>query len=115
MRRVWPRADGLLGEYTSHHEDPIRNQKGKGKGGKGKKGSSSLGEWPEGHDDQAPDEKTNAEVAGLFIGAVSQHARYNRRDWQVWAGIQKQAQRQWRAIGMEALSQMLSTLRWVRE
>ena len=49
--------------------------KGKGKGGKGKKMSQ---------DDQPSGEKLNEEVAGLFIGAVSRHERYNRQDWLAW-------------------------------
>ena len=67
----------LLGSqtYPSRREDPDLKPKGKGKGGKGKKGVSSLGQWPDGHNDQSSGEKTNDEVAGLFVGAVSRHGR----------------------------------------
>ena len=56
--------------------------KGKGKGGKGKKGASSLDEWPDGQEGPPSDERVIEEVAGLFVGAVSRHVRYNQRDWQ---------------------------------
>ena len=75
--------------------DPKSKGKGQGgkggKGGKGKKGASSLDEWVDGQDEQPSGEKPNEEVAGLFIGAVSRHERYNRRDLQAWERIQKQA------------------------
>ena len=71
---------------SSRGADP--KPKGKGKDGKGKKGALSLDEWPDGQEDQPFCEKTNEEVASLFIGAVS------GRDWQAWEKIQRQAQRQ---------------------
>ena len=67
---------------------------GKGEGGEGKKGASSLEEWRDGQDDQPSGEIPNEEVVGLFIGAVSRHERYNRRDWLAWDRIRKQAQNQ---------------------
>ena len=69
----------------------------KGKGGKGKKGASSLDESPDGQEDLPSGEKACEEVASLFIGAVSRRERYNRRDWQAWEKIQRQAQRQRKA------------------
>ena len=62
--------------------DPKPKAKCKGKGGKGKKGASSLDQWPDGQEDQRSGEKASEDVAGLFVGAVSRHERYSRRDWQ---------------------------------
>ena len=58
---------------SSRGPDP--KPKGKGKGDKGNKGASSLDEWPGGREDQPSGEKTNEEVASLFIGDVSRHER----------------------------------------
>ena len=73
--------------------------KGKGKGDKGKKGALSLDEWPDDQSNQTPSEKSkeDAEVAGLFIGAVSRRAKYSRQDWLTWNRIQEQARRQWKS------------------
>ena len=62
----------------SPREGPL--PKGEGKGGKGKRGASSLDKWPDGQEDQPSGERPTEEVASLFIGAVSRHERYNRRD-----------------------------------
>ena len=93
---VWPCDGGLSEEgcweakctppQSPRASDP--KPKGRGNDGKGKKGASSLHEWPDGHDDQSSGERTDEEVAGLFIGAVSRHERYNRRDWQAWEKFQ---------------------------
>ena len=83
-------------KLPSPHEGPIRNHWAKAEGGKSRKGASSFAEWPDGQEDQPSGEKAN-KVASLFIGAVNRHERYNRRDWQAWEKIQRQAQRQWKA------------------
>ena len=83
---------------------PDLKPKDKGNGGNDNKGAQSVDELSDGEGDQPSGEKTNEEVASLFIGAVCRHERYDRRDWQAWEKIQRQAERP-----------MLSTLKWVRE
>ena len=76
---------------------------GKGKGGQGKKGASSLDYWPDGQGEQPSSEKSCDEVASLFMAVVDRREKcnrregpyrrekYDRRDWQAWERIQKQA------------------------
>ena len=74
---------------SAQPSDPKHN--GKGKGVKGKKRASSLDEWPGDQSNQTPSEKSkeDAEVAGLFIGAVNRRAKCSRRDWLTWNRTQE--------------------------